>query len=162
MVLPVYGPPLPPLSNAMQRRRSQTCRLFIYLIGRVMVYLMMIEERAQDSYLRGGIRSHFQAMHMDQHWAFLDAEFIIIFQMSRRSMEQLRHELYPFLRVHLTDAQIEGRAHGNRRPLTIDEKLAMGLMAAGGCPPQTHFNLLAFSVCNSRARESCCCTLLVL
>jgi hypothetical protein len=105
---PVYGPPLPPLSNAMQRRRSQTCRLFIYLIGSVMVYLMMIEERAQDSYVHGGIRSHFRAMHMDRHWAFLDAEFIIIFQMSRRSMEQLRHELYPFPRVHLTDAQIEG------------------------------------------------------
>ena len=33
-------------------------------------------------------------------------------------MEQLRHELYPFLRVHLTDAQIEGQAHGNRWPLT--------------------------------------------
>jgi hypothetical protein len=54
--------------------------------------------------------------------------------MSRRSMEQLRHDLYPFLRVHLTDAQIEGRALGNRRPLTIDEKLAIGLMTAGGCP----------------------------
>jgi hypothetical protein len=49
-------------------------------------------------------------------------------------MEQLRNELYPFLRVHLTDAQIDGRAHGNRRPLTVDEKLAIGLMTAGGCP----------------------------
>jgi hypothetical protein len=71
---------------------------------------------------------------MDRYSAFLDAEFIIIFRMSRRSMEQLRHELYPFLRVHLTEAQIEGRAHGNRWPLTVDEKLAIGLMTAGGCP----------------------------
>jgi hypothetical protein len=134
MVLPVYGPPLPPHSKAMQNRRSQARRLFIYVISRVILHLMMIEERAQESYVRGRIRAHFRAMHMDRYSAFLDAEFIIIFRMSRRSMEQLRHELYPFLRVHLTEAQIEGRAHGNRRPLTVDEKLAIGLMTAGGCP----------------------------
>jgi hypothetical protein len=48
-------------------------------------------------------------------------------------MEQLRHELY-LLSIHLTNDQIEGRAHGNRWPLTVDEKLAIGLMTAGGCP----------------------------
>jgi hypothetical protein len=105
----------------------------VYMVARVMVYLMTMEERSEDSYIRGMIRSHFRAMYMDRRWSFLDTEFIIIFRMSRRAMEQLRHDLYPFLRVHLTDAQIDGRAHGNRRPLTVDEKLAIGLMTAGGC-----------------------------
>jgi hypothetical protein len=69
---------------------------------------------------------------MDRQAAFLDAEFRIMYRMSRRSLERLRHELYPFLRVKLSDAQIEGRAHGNRRPLTIDEKIGIGLMTAAG------------------------------
>ena len=49
-------------------------------------------------------------------------------------MELLRNELYPFLKANLSVAQIEGRAHGNRRPLTVDEKVGIGLMTAGGCP----------------------------
>jgi hypothetical protein len=33
-------------------------------------------------------------------------------------MECLHHDLYPYLRIHLTEQQIEGRVHGNCRPLT--------------------------------------------
>jgi hypothetical protein len=48
-------------------------------------------------------------------------------------MEHLWHDLYPYLRVHLSQQQIEGRAHSNRRPLTVDEKLGIGLVTCGGC-----------------------------
>jgi hypothetical protein len=48
-------------------------------------------------------------------------------------MENLRHDLFPYLRVHLSQQQIEGRAHSNRRPLTVDEKLGIGLITCGGC-----------------------------
>jgi hypothetical protein len=100
-----------------------------------MIYLMVMEERAKDLYIHGMICSHLRAMYMDRCWSFLDSEqFIIIFRMSQRSMEQPQHELYPFLRVHLMDAQIDGQVHRNIRPLTVDEKLAIGLMTAGECP----------------------------
>lgn len=49
-------------------------------------------------------------------------------------MEELRQRMCPFLIPHLSEANIQGRAHGNRRPLTVDEKLGIGLMTAGGCP----------------------------
>ena len=48
-------------------------------------------------------------------------------------MVNLRHDLFPYLRVHLSQQQIEGRAHSNRRPLTVDEKLGIGLITCGGC-----------------------------
>jgi hypothetical protein len=45
-------------------------------------------------------------------------------------MECLCHDFYPYLRIHLTEQQIEGRAHGNRRPLTVG---GIGLVTCGGC-----------------------------
>lgn len=137
MSAPVYGPPLPPFFTFARRRRTLSSNnklLVCFLAARVMVYLEALEETATDSYYRGRIRSRFRSMYFDRHAAFLDAEFLIIFRMSRRSMEALRHELYPFLMAHLTEEQIEGRSNGNRRPLTVDEKVAIGLMTAGGCP----------------------------
>lgn len=99
----------------------------------MLLHLTETEERNEDSCIRGLIRSHFRESYMDRQSAFLDVEFRIIYRMTRRSMENLRHDLYPYLRVHLTQQQIEGRAHGNRRPLTIDEKLGIGLVTCGGC-----------------------------
>jgi hypothetical protein len=49
-------------------------------------------------------------------------------------MEQLRNELYPFLCPNLSEANVVGRCKSNRRPLSVDEKVVIGLMVAGGCP----------------------------
>lgn len=60
-------------------------------------------------------------------------EFVTVFRMPPHAMEELRNMLYPFLKPHLSEANIAGRQNSNRRPLTVDEKVALGLMGAGGC-----------------------------
>lgn len=130
---PTYGPPLPPFFNVTRQRRSRRRAILGYVLARFLLYLIVMEERNEDSYVRGLIRSYFRGYYMDRQSAFLDCEFRIIYRMSRRSLEQLRHDLYPYLRPRLTDAQIEGRARSNRRPLSVDEKIGIGLMTAGGC-----------------------------
>lgn len=132
MMATTYGPPLPPPSHGTPRSLVKQ-NAYLYAAAHVLLHFIETEERAEDSYLRGMIRAHFRASYMDRRASFLDVEFAIIYRMSRRSLEQLRHEMYPYLRVHLSDAQIEGRANGNRRPLTVDEKLGIGVMTAGGC-----------------------------
>jgi hypothetical protein len=49
-------------------------------------------------------------------------------------MEQLRNELYPFLCPNVSEANVVVRCRSNRWPLSIDEKVMIGLMVAGGCP----------------------------
>ncbi len=133
---PAYGPPLPPLFNLMRRRRSHRHWIVGLVLARVLLYLLEEEIQNEDSHIHGLIRSYFcgHYIYMDRQSAFLDVELRIIYQMSRRSMDHIHHDLYPFLRPHLTDAQIEeARAEGNRRRLSVDEKLGIGLMTAGGC-----------------------------
>ena len=57
----------------------------------------------------------------------------MVFCMSPSAMEQLRHELYPFLRPNLVKANVLGRCNSNCQPLSVDEKVIIGLMVARGC-----------------------------
>jgi hypothetical protein len=56
--------------------------------------------------------------------------------MSPTKMEQLRHELYPFVKPNLLEANMLGQQSSNHHwPLSVDEKIMIGLMiVAGGCP----------------------------
>mmetsp|Transcript_25229 Transcript_25229/g.45566 ORF Transcript_25229/g.45566 Transcript_25229/m.45566 type:complete len:102 (-) Transcript_25229:831-1136(-) len=101
----------------MRRRRSHRHWIVGLAVARDILYLLEEEIRNEDSHIRGLIRSYFRGHYMDRQSAFLDVEFRIIYRTSRRSMEHIRHDLYPFLHPHLTDAQIEARNEGNRRPL---------------------------------------------
>ena len=142
-----FGPPAPSSSHVAHRQSSRVKRkLSLYVVARLLIYLHEREERAEDSYIRGMIRAHFRREHMDRRACFLDHEFKVIYRMSRRAMELLRHELYPYLKTKLSDAQIMGRSQANRRPLTVDEKLGMGLMAAGGCPTGGIMNSFAVGI----------------
>ena len=49
-MLPVYGPPLPPLFTASQRRRYLTR---VYILARLLLYITETEEQNEDSYIRG-------------------------------------------------------------------------------------------------------------
>ncbi len=91
------------------------------------------EDRAVASYERSIIRSNFRSSFMDRCGSLIDTEFICIFRMKRSSMERLRGLLFPFLKSNLSVAVISGRSKGNRRPLSVDEKICIGLMAYGGC-----------------------------
>lgn len=90
------------------------------------------EERAAASYARSLIRSQYRASLPERVGSFIDTEFKCIFRMTPAAMEALRNQLYPFLAVRLSQANIEARSKGNRRPLTVDEKVCLGLMFGGG------------------------------
>jgi hypothetical protein len=65
--------------------------------------------------------------------SLLSTEFIIVFRILPSAMEQLRHELYPFLRPNLSKTNVLGRCNSNHWPLSVDEKVMIGLMVARGC-----------------------------
>lgn len=103
----------------------------------VMKLLVLVEatttkERAEASLERGRSRASARALYIDRCCTFNDTEWIIIFRMSTRATELLYRALYPYLNVNLSDSNIAGRRNSNRNPLTVTEKLHLGLMVAGG------------------------------
>jgi hypothetical protein len=100
----------------------------------VIAQMMMMDERAQKSYKRCKARCALRDTLTERRTSLLTTEYITVFRMSPTEMEQLRHELYPFLKPNLSEANMLGRQSSNRRPLSVDEKIMIGLMTAGGCP----------------------------
>ena len=116
-----------------RRRRRHKKLLAAFVCAEIGVHVHEMDERAAASYARSLIRSAFRATYVHRCDALLESEWVTIFRMKRSSMENLRNKLYPYLAVHLSELNVEGRSHGNRRPLSVDEKLGIGLMTAGGC-----------------------------
>jgi DDE superfamily endonuclease len=133
----VFGPVRPPHCSSFSRRRRRqhgiSALAAVFHMAALALHLEEADERAYLSFRRAAIRAAFRSEHMDRCDALVDTEWVCIFRMKRSSMEELRHILYPYLKVRLHDAIIQARHGGNRRPLSVDEKLGMGLMIAGGC-----------------------------
>lgn len=101
-------------------------------IALVAHFLDMLD-RAECSYERCHTKCMLRDL-LDRRCASLVVtEYITVFRMPPHAMEQLRNELYPFLKPNLSEANIAGRQDSNRRPLTVDEKVAIGCMGIGGC-----------------------------
>jgi hypothetical protein len=62
-------------------------------------------------------------------------------------MEELRQVLFPALNPLLSAENMRGRDKSNRRPLTVDEKVCIGLMTMGGCTIGS--NIFGFHVSRS-------------
>jgi hypothetical protein len=84
--------------------------------------------------IHSSIGQYFEHPFLDRKGVLIDTEWTCIFRILQSSIQSLRRELYTNLKVHLTLKTIEGRAHANRWPLSVDEKNGIGLMIAGGYP----------------------------
>lgn len=126
---PTFGPVPPPPHRPDRRHKAQLLAATLSLVGQYAA----ITERGESSYERGQVRSTFRQSLPQRVGTLIDTEYIIVFRMTPYAMERLRNELYPFLKPNLSDANIRGRSNSNRRPLSVDLKLMMGLMCAGGC-----------------------------
>lgn len=96
--------------------------------------LTTMVEQAENSYERCQARCALRDTLTQRGSSLLATDFKIVFRCSPSAMEQLRNELYPFLCPNLSEANVLGRCNSNRRPLSVDEKVMIGLMVAGGCP----------------------------
>lgn len=127
---PVYGPELPQLA-IMQNERNKRHRLLKSLA--LLAQCADVAERAECSYDRCHWRCQLRDIFYHRRNSLMKTEFITVFRMSPHAMEELRNKLYPYLKPRLSEANIVGRQNSNRRPLTVDEKVALGCMGAGGC-----------------------------
>jgi len=90
------------------------------------------EHARAESYARGSVRSRHRTDLPSRLGNLTQTECKCIFRMTASAMEDLRNQLFPFLRVQLPDNVIVGRAAGNRRPISVDEKICVGLLIMGG------------------------------
>jgi hypothetical protein len=95
---------------------------------------MTMAEWAQKSYERCKTQCALHDTLTKCRTSLLTTEYITMFRMSPTKMEQLRHELYPFVKPNLLEANMLGQQSSNHWPLSVDEKIMIGLMTAGGCP----------------------------
>lgn len=127
---PVYGPELLLSPNRPKKRRKSL--LFAEAIA-LLAHFADLTDRAECSYERCHWRCRLRDLLDHRHASLLATEFVTVFRMPPHAMEQLRNALYPFLVPNLSEANIAGRQDSNRRPLTVDEKVSIGCMGAGGC-----------------------------
>jgi hypothetical protein len=126
----------PPLFHqGTNKNRKRRKKLLLLTEATVSSYkVTTIVERAENSYERCQARCAFRDTLLERRSSLLATDFKTVFQCSQSAMEQLRNELYPFLCPNLSEANVVGRCKSNRRPLSVDEKVMIGLMVAGGCP----------------------------
>ena len=124
----MIGPaPMPFNRNEEDEEAEKTMLLYLLL------EIEETNERAGKSYARSISRTGYRLSFMDRCGSLIDTEYVCIFRMKRSAMETLHHSLFPFLQVRLSANNVAGRRRGNRRPLTVDEKICLGLMYMGGC-----------------------------
>jgi hypothetical protein len=131
-VAPTFGPDPPQFDGGQHKKKRK--KLLVAEAIVLVAQMATMAERARNSYERSRTRCALRDTLTERHTSLISTEFIMVFRMSPTAMEQLRHELYPFLRPNLSEANILGRRNSNRRPLSVDEKVMIGLMVAGGCP----------------------------
>jgi hypothetical protein len=132
-------------SNLMRRRRSHRHWIVGLMLARFLLNLLEEEIRNADMKTRTFVVWFGRTVVLSWtlyiyiyiwigglHSWMLSSESFTVWVEDQWSIF-ICHDLYPFLRPHLTDAQIEARAEGNRRPLSVDEKVGIGLMTSGGC-----------------------------
>jgi hypothetical protein len=130
-VAPTFCPDTPELRGRHKKNHKKR------LVAEAMVLITQMAtmvERAENSYKRCQARCALRDTLIERGSSLLETDFITVFRMSPSAVEHLRNKLYPLLRPNLSEDNIRGRCNSNRRPLTVDEKVMIGLMVAGGCP----------------------------
>jgi len=122
------GPPPPPkLTLSIEKK------LFVlYLAGLLDDEYNESQQQRALSYNRGATHADMRAKLPIRLSSLRDTEYKCVFRSTPRQMECLRHILFPYLQVKLPAAVMDGRANGNRSPITVDEKICYGLLVCGG------------------------------
>lgn len=130
-VAPTFGPDTPERHGRHKKNHKKW--LFAEAVV-IMTQMATMIERAENSYKRCQARCALRDTLTERGSSLLKTDFIIVFRMSPSAVEHLRNKLYPLLRPKLSQDNTRGRCKSNRRPLSVDEKVMIGLMVAGGCP----------------------------
>jgi hypothetical protein len=90
------------------------------------------DERRAESYDKGILNAFFRDMFLTK-FESLDANtFRAMFRMSRYAFEILYEGVSPFLQHHVHPANAKARQLSNRRPVSVDEKICVGLRILAG------------------------------
>jgi hypothetical protein len=90
------------------------------------------EERRAESYAKGLQNAFFREMFLTKFESLDATAFRAMFRMSRYAYEILYEGLSPFLQHKVHPANAEARQQSNRRLVSVDEKICIGLRILAG------------------------------